>query len=346
MVWKQYVMPIVKSPSVVLGKRKRTDEGDGDAASKIIPWELHLRIQDALEFRAEVMLYKLEAKKALTGKNYSESELVSEDKNDSESDSDDYLDFQLKECEDHIRSLAKRFKKLKQLPHDWEYDPATASTFVAAEDDISALPKMPPPKEKRWGCWSWVMDPNQKFPKTTDVPLDEEEKKIWMDFKEFDKDKLGLDEVVDFDTVHEHDIPLVLDNPIVSLTSKFAVTAFNEAIEMYVKKGEQNNIHDFDVVKCDYLKMNGSSYYFYITIEAFEERKRGVYDTKVRLNWDDGSKSLMHFVLTDRKPRGLKETTKLRTHPVTSEWLDLDYVSSQSVNQLIKDTHHMGRTVH
>ncbi|GJW44196.1 hypothetical protein Tco_0072995 [Tanacetum coccineum] len=41
--------------------------------------------------------------------------------------------------------------------------------------------------------------------------------------------RLGLDEVVDFDTVHEHDIPLVLDNPIVSLTSKFAVTAFNEA---------------------------------------------------------------------------------------------------------------------
>ncbi|GJR53342.1 40S ribosomal protein S13, partial [Tanacetum coccineum] len=180
----------VESPSAVLGKRKRTDEGDGDATSKIIPWELHLRIQDALEFRAEVMLYKLEAKKALTGNNYSESELVSEDKNDSESDSDDDLDFQLKQCEDRIRSLAKRFKKLKQLPHDWEYDPATASTFVAAEDDISALPKMPPPKEKRLGCCSWVMDPNKKFPKTTDVPLDEEEKKIWKDFKEFDKDKV------------------------------------------------------------------------------------------------------------------------------------------------------------
>ncbi|GKF09613.1 hypothetical protein Tco_0043837 [Tanacetum coccineum] len=119
MVWKRYVMPIVKSPSSdVLGKRKRTDEGDGDATSKIIPWELHLRIQDALEFQAEVMLYKVEAKKALTGKNYSETELVSEDKNDSESDSDDYLDFQLKQCEDHIRSLAKRFKKLKQLSRD------------------------------------------------------------------------------------------------------------------------------------------------------------------------------------------------------------------------------------
>ncbi|GKF15643.1 hypothetical protein Tco_0057105, partial [Tanacetum coccineum] len=106
----------VESPSDVLGKRKRTDEGDGAATSKIIPPELHLLIQDALKFRAEVMLYKLEAKKALTGNNYSESELVSEDKNDSESDSDDDLDFQLKQCEDRIRSLVKMFKKRKQLP--------------------------------------------------------------------------------------------------------------------------------------------------------------------------------------------------------------------------------------
>ncbi|GJZ90035.1 hypothetical protein Tco_0661962 [Tanacetum coccineum] len=121
-------------------------------------------------------------------------------------------------------------------------------------------------------------------------------------------------------TVDKHKRPLRVANPVVGLTSKFDVTVFNEAIEMYVKKGEQNNIHDFDVVKCDYLKMNETSYYFYITIEAFEERKRGVYDTKVRLNWDDGSKSLMHFVLTERKPRVLKETTKRRTHP--DSWQD------------------------
>ncbi|GKF97601.1 hypothetical protein Tco_0293422, partial [Tanacetum coccineum] len=59
------------------------------------------------------------------------------------------------------------------------------------------------------------MDPNQKFPKTTDVPLDEEEKKIWMDFKEFDKDNLGLD-LIDYKTVHEHEVPLLVDNPIVT----------------------------------------------------------------------------------------------------------------------------------
>ncbi|GJR75742.1 hypothetical protein Tco_0088107, partial [Tanacetum coccineum] len=184
--------------------------------------------------------------KDLEYKNDSESELVSEDKIDSESESDNDHEFELEQCEDSVRFFVKSFKKLKQLPHDWEYDPDTASTFVSAEADISTLPKMPPPKEKRLGCCSWVMDPNQKFPKTTDVPLDEEEKKIWMDFKEFDKDKPGLD-IVSFKTIYQHKRPLHGDNPIVSLTGNFSVTAFNEAIEMYVKKGENNNIHDFDI---------------------------------------------------------------------------------------------------
>ncbi|GJU64687.1 40S ribosomal protein S13 [Tanacetum coccineum] len=323
--------------SAVLGKRKRTDQAtasifvaatadnsalqklpppthkSGDATFKIIPRQLHRLIQMALKQRERVMRNKLQRKlkKALKGKNYSESESVSEDKNDSESELYNHLDVQMEQCEDRVRLLAKKFKKLKQLPHDWEYDPVTASTFVAAEADIPALPKMPPPKKKR--------STTNKFPKTTDVPLDEEEKKIWMDFKEFDKDNRGL-YAVDVNTVDKHKRPLRVANPVVGLTSKFAVTAFNEAIEMYVKKGEQNNIHEFDVVKCDYLKMNETSYYFYISIEAFEERKCGVYDTKVRLNWDDGSKSLMHFILTDRKPRGLKETTKLRTYP--DSWQD------------------------
>ncbi|GJU72778.1 hypothetical protein Tco_1264183 [Tanacetum coccineum] len=221
----------VESPSDVLGKRKRTDEGDGAAASKIIPWELHLMIQEALKLRELVKLNKInrEVKKVVKGKKYtqltkdleykndSESELVSEDKIDSESESDNDHEFELEQCEDSVRFFVKSFKKLKQLPHDWEYDPATASTFVAAKADKSALPKMPPPKEKRLGCCSTLIDPNQKFPKTRNVPLNEEEKKIWMDFKEFDKDKPGLD-IVSFKTIYQHKRPLRGDNPIVSLT--------------------------------------------------------------------------------------------------------------------------------
>ena len=41
----------------------------------------------------------------------------------------------------------------------------------------------------------------------------------------------GLD-TVSMNTVHKHERRLFVDNPIVSLTGNFAVTAFNEAIEM------------------------------------------------------------------------------------------------------------------
>ncbi|GKB93625.1 hypothetical protein Tco_0979762 [Tanacetum coccineum] len=158
----------VESASVVLGKRKRTDEGDGAAASiiippqlhlmpftinlrnsaleklpspthesgaaasKIIPPQLHLVIKDALELRQHMMLNKInrEVNKALKGENYSDSELVSEDKIDSE------LEAELRETEHLIRFYFESSKELKQLPHDWECDPETASTFVSAEADI------------------------------------------------------------------------------------------------------------------------------------------------------------------------------------------------------------------
>nr|GFB48308.1 hypothetical protein [Tanacetum cinerariifolium] len=102
------------------------------AASKIIPPELHLVIKDALELRQHMMLNKInrEVNKALKGENYSDSELVSEDKIDRE------LEAELIESEYLIRFYFESSKKLKQLPHDWEYDPETASTFVSAEADI------------------------------------------------------------------------------------------------------------------------------------------------------------------------------------------------------------------
>ncbi|GKB16354.1 hypothetical protein Tco_0850277 [Tanacetum coccineum] len=300
----------VESPSVVLGKRKRTDQAtastfvaatadnsaleklpsptheSGAPASKIIPWELHLIIQEALNLRELVKLHKINRE--------------AEDKNDSESELDNDLDFQLKQCEDRIRSLAKRFKKLKQLPHDWKYDPATASTFVCAKADISALQKLSPPTHKTVRCCSQVYDPNQKFPKTTNVLLNDDERLIWSEFLDGDKDVPALG-AVDLLAVDEVKRPLEIKNPIVSQIGNFAVAAFNEAVEMYVKKGEANNIHDIEIMKCKYIKMK-SAYYFYITIEAIEERKHGVYEAKVDFMRKTSSKTLSHFVLTDCKP--------------------------------------------
>nr|GEV01714.1 40S ribosomal protein S13 [Tanacetum cinerariifolium] len=263
--------------------------------SKIIPWELHLMIQEALKLRELVKLHKINREAG--------------DKNDSESELDNDHECELEECEDNVRSLVKIFKKLKQLPRDWKYDPATASTFVYAKADISALQKLPPPTHKTVRCCSHVYDPNQKFPKATNVPLNDDERLIWSEFLDDDKDYVLKR-------------PLEIKNPIVSQIGNFAVAAFNEAVEMYVKEGEANNIHDIEIMKCKYIKMK-SAYYFYITIEAIEERKHGVYEAKVDFMRKTSSKTLSHFVLTDcklHKPPAKEGMMKRKTHP--DSWLD------------------------
>ncbi|GJW47598.1 hypothetical protein Tco_0079244 [Tanacetum coccineum] len=87
----------------------------------------------------------------------------------------------------------------------------------------------------------------------------EEEKKLWWNFKEFDKDDPNR---VPFKTVDQHKRLVFGDNPIIRLTGNFAITAFNESIDMYVKKGENTNIHDLDIVECKYLKANRRGYFF------------------------------------------------------------------------------------
>nr|GEX94287.1 40S ribosomal protein S13 [Tanacetum cinerariifolium] len=209
-------------------------------------------IQEALKLRELVKLHKFNRE--------------AEDKNDSESELYNDHECELEECEDTVRSLVKMFKKLKQLPRDWKYDPATASTFVCAKADISALQKLPPPTHKTVRCCSQVYDPNQKFPKTTNVPLNDDERLIWSEFLDGDKDVPAL-RGVDLLAVDEVKRPLEIKNPMVSQIGNFAVAAFNEAVKMYVKKGEDNNIHDIEIMKCKYIKMK-SACYFYITIEA------------------------------------------------------------------------------
>nr|GFA83351.1 hypothetical protein [Tanacetum cinerariifolium] len=161
-----------------------------------------------------------------------------------------------------------------------------------------------------------VYDPNQKFPKTTNVPLNDDERLIWSEFLDGDKDVPALG-AVDLLAVDEVKRPLEIKNPIVSQIGNFAVAAFNEAVEMYVNKGEDNNIHDIEIMKCKYINMK-SAYYFYITIEAIEERKHGVYEAKVDFMRKTCSKTLSHFVLTDikpHKPPAEEGMMKRKTHP-------------------------------
>nr|XP_043619374.1 uncharacterized protein LOC122591214 [Erigeron canadensis] len=73
---------------------------------------------------------------------------------------------------------------------------------------------------------------------------------------------------------------------------------------MHVKKDVHNNLHDFEILECKYLKI-AKAYYFYMTIEAIEEGNLGVYETKVVCN-NDGRRTLSKFLLTNRTPAGTK----------------------------------------
>ncbi|GKD93750.1 hypothetical protein Tco_1373587, partial [Tanacetum coccineum] len=131
----------VESPSDVLGKRKRTDEGDGAAAaSKIIPWQLHDWKYDPAtastyvsakvdistpKKKRRVLLKEVLLELEEDGKGYtdSESESASEDKNDSESEvaSEDKNGSESESVNNHdVRNLLKD-KNDTELKKDLEY---------------------------------------------------------------------------------------------------------------------------------------------------------------------------------------------------------------------------------
>lgn len=123
------------------------------------------------------------------------------------------------------------------------------------------------------------------------------------------------------------------DHPFVCAIGEFAVATFNKLREMVwwlffyfrdflhfsidhfltlqthlscqiLKKGEQKKLHDYEIMECQYMKLF-KVFYFYMTIEAFEEGILGVYEAKIVCNRVDGKRTLTKFVLTDRTPVGM-----------------------------------------
>ncbi|GJR96460.1 hypothetical protein Tco_0268634 [Tanacetum coccineum] len=130
------------------------------------------------------------------------------------------------------------------------------------------------------------LDPNRIFPDIYEVPLNEKEHEIWLEFAEFDKGTAKLDDTHDKYVEHGK-VSIRLDHPIVPLTGHFAVTAFNKNWEMHIKKGEENHIQDFEFMECKYVKTS-KAYYFFMTIVAIEEGNLGVYEAKVNVDiYDD-----------------------------------------------------------
>ncbi|KAL6560156.1 hypothetical protein OROHE_006394 [Orobanche hederae] len=295
----------VKSQPLSSKKRKITEghEGAADCVSNfLVPPDLYHLIREAVVLRDHLK----------TNKN----------------DMDSILD--LESAEGTIRIFAEELKKFNELPHNWKYGPSAANTyeslsslsqlefndpledndlleghFATTYDEVlMQLLKIHNNHVASDRCCAPLKNPLEWYANTDDVPLSRTEKKIWKEFQKFDKKIPGLSSI-SFPGFEKEKMPIKIDNPIVSLIGNFAIAAFNEAIEKYVKKGEHKNLRDFEFMECAYIKMRGTEYYFYMTIEAIEEGKLGVYETKVRLEWDDGSKSLCNFVLTDRTPRGM-----------------------------------------
>ncbi|KAL6575266.1 ribosomal 40S subunit protein S13 [Orobanche minor] len=310
----------VKSQPFSSKKRKITEEGHvyvfgliegaADCVSNfLVPPELYHLIREAVVLRDHLK----------TNKN----------------DMDSILD--LESAEGTIRIFAKELKKFNGLPHNWKYDPAAANTYESSsslslelefndllEDDdllegrvattydevFMQLLKIHNNHVASDHCCAPFKNPLEWYANTDDVPLSRTEKKIWKEFQKFDKRLYPGLTAISFPGFEKEKMPIKIDNPIVSLIGNFAIAAFNEVIEKYVKEGEHKNLRDFEFMECAYIKMRGTEYFFYMTIEAIEEGKLGVYETKVRLEWDDGSKSLCKFVLTDRTPRGKKKRVK------------------------------------
>ncbi|GKC86923.1 hypothetical protein Tco_1147572, partial [Tanacetum coccineum] len=181
-----------------------------------------------------------------------------------------------------------------------------------AKDFTSVKPSIAKRKDKcsfkgRDHCCAPLKKSLRLYPKTDDVPLTKDEKKIWKEFRKFDKDTPGLGAISLRDYEKER-IAIKVENPIVRLIGVFAIAAFNKLIHKHVKPGITDNLYAYEFMECSYIKMDGTNYYFHMTIEAMEDEKLGVYETKVNLKWDDGRKSLAKFVLTDRTPRTCVET--------------------------------------
>nr|XP_043622505.1 uncharacterized protein LOC122594097 [Erigeron canadensis] len=143
-----------------------------------------------------------------------------------------------------------------------------------------------------------------RFPELMHIPLNQVEQKAWLEFKKLDDGHPPMLEYLSPELLNEVKRPINLDHPFVHVIADFAVASFNNIIQMYIKKDVHNNLHDYEVMECDYIHVFHRFYRFYMTIEAIEEGILGVYRTEVSCHPIDGCKTMTKFFLTDHIPTG------------------------------------------
>ncbi|GJW71204.1 hypothetical protein Tco_0128121, partial [Tanacetum coccineum] len=91
-------------------------------------------------------------------------------------------------------------------------------------------------------------------------------------------------------------------DPVVNLIVGFAVDAFNDSYHKYVKEHRSKNITQVVPLVCEYYKST-SKYCFYVTLDAIEQGKPGVYKAAVECDRGSGARTLCQFALTNHKTK-------------------------------------------
>nr|GEY01684.1 hypothetical protein [Tanacetum cinerariifolium] len=168
-----------------------------------------------------------------------------------------------------IDELTTIYTKMEWLPFDWKYHLDTASICV---------PKKSHPVSA------------EKKPKK--IPLCPRLAALFT--------KTALEDLSIL-TVEQDKTPLTTTSDFVCYIGAFAVDVFNKCYQMYINKGIKKNVSDAKIMDCKYLKFE-DDYLFYVTLKAIEQENRGVYETTIKCEFDDGAISVDTFILKYRKP--------------------------------------------
>ncbi|GKC56150.1 hypothetical protein Tco_1083748 [Tanacetum coccineum] len=175
--------------------------------------------------------------------------------------------------ERRIKLLAIYYKSTRELPSSWEYNHKTAI--------FTHVPKpLKPPKKK-------IKRKIVRLPTINGTLLNEEEQKVWMKFETMNK-KVKAHEFISFPMKK---IQVAVTDPVVDFILGFAVEAFNDFYHKYVKEHGSKNITQAVPVECKYYKLT-SEYLFYVTIDAIEQGKPGVYEAAVECDRVTGARTL------------------------------------------------------
>ncbi|GJY33925.1 40S ribosomal protein S13 [Tanacetum coccineum] len=189
--------------------------------------------------------------------------------------------------ERRIKFLAIYYKSMKELPSSWEYNHKTK---------ISAYVSKPAKQTKKKTKRTIVMLP------TINGTLNEEEQKVWMKFETMNKKKAH-----EFMTFPMKMIQVAVSDPVINLIHGFAVEAFNDSYQKYVKEHRPENIIMAVPVECKYYKLT-SEYLFYVTIEASEQGNAGVYEAAVICDRFTGARTLGQFVFKNPATKSVRST--------------------------------------